>query len=90
MDHVTGLKCVVCGRDYAVDELDYICPDLGDEGILDVCYHDLIGKRLRRLDLRLSMDDSIWRYRVGPFPLHAPVKGYSLFSPDDHFRHRSA
>ena len=64
MDHVTGLKCVVCGRTYAVDEHDYVCPDHGDDGILDVCYdYDLIGKRLKRRDLQASTDHSIWRYR---------------------------
>lgn len=64
MDHVTGLKCMVCGKQYAVDEQDYICPDHGDDGILDVCYdYELIGQRLRPERLQASTDFSIWRYR---------------------------
>jgi len=26
MDHVLGLKCVLCGAEYALDEVDYVCP----------------------------------------------------------------
>jgi hypothetical protein len=48
------------GRDSADDEQNYVCPDHVNDGILDVCYdYDLIGKRLRRLELRLSIHDSI-------------------------------
>lgn len=64
MDHVCGMRCVVCDREYAVDEHDYVCPEHGDDGILDVCYdYDLIGRRLRPQDLQASTDYSIWRYR---------------------------
>ena len=38
MKHVTGLRCVICGKVYQPDELLYVCPDHGNEGILDVEY----------------------------------------------------
>ena len=47
MDHVTSLKCLICGREYAPDEIDYVCPHHGDEGIVDVQYdYGLIAKRI--------------------------------------------
>jgi hypothetical protein len=38
MDHVLGLRCVLCGAEYGADEVRYVCPKHGDEGILDVVY----------------------------------------------------
>ena len=26
MDHVKSLKCLICGTEYAPDEIDYVCP----------------------------------------------------------------
>lgn len=63
MDHVVGLKCVLCGAEYAPDEVLYVCPKHGDEGILDVVYdYDLVGQRLTREGLANNRDYSIWRY----------------------------
>ena len=48
-DHVTGLVCVICGTAYPAEEAGYVCPDHGNEGILDVRYdYDLIGSRISR------------------------------------------
>lgn len=64
MDHITGLKCVICSREYALDEHDYVCPEHGDEGILDVCYdYSKIAQSLHPSDLRSSSDHTMWRYR---------------------------
>ncbi len=64
MDHVLHLKCVICGKEYSPDDVAYICPDHGNEGILDVCYdYDLIGSRISRAQLAENHDSSIWRYR---------------------------
>jgi threonine synthase len=64
MDHITGLKCVLCDQVYAVHEQDYICPNHGNEGILDVIYdYGLIAKRLSRENLKASGEFSIWRYK---------------------------
>lgn len=63
LEHVLGLKCVLCGAEYAVDEVDYVCPKHGNGGILDVIYdYGLIGRRLSRAKLAENRDYSIWRY----------------------------
>jgi threonine synthase len=64
VEHVLGLKCVLCGAEYDVGEVLYVCPKHGDEGILDVVYdYDLIGRRLTRNHLaRDQQTRSIWRY----------------------------
>lgn len=64
MQHVTGLKCLICGRVYAADKIDYVCPRHGDEGIVDVQYdYDLIARRISQGDLFHSTDHTIWRYK---------------------------
>jgi threonine synthase len=63
MDHLLGLKCVICGAEYEPDEVLYVCPKHGDEGILDVLYdYDLIGQALSKDSLAANQDYSIWRY----------------------------
>jgi threonine synthase len=63
MNHILGLKCVLCGAEYAPNEVLYVCPKHGDEGILDVVYdYDLIGRRLTKEGLTNNHDYSIWRY----------------------------
>jgi threonine synthase len=64
MDHILHLKCLICGQTYRPDEIDYVCPAHGDEGIVDVQYdYDLIGRRLSQGDLLHSTDYTIWRYK---------------------------
>ena len=64
MDHVIGLKCVLCGAEYGPDEVRYVCPRHGDEGILDVLYdYDRIRARLTRESLAANSEPSIWRYK---------------------------
>lgn len=61
--HILNLKCLICGNVYQVDEIDYVCPDHGDDGIVDVQYdYDLIGRRISQGDLLHSTDFTIWRY----------------------------
>jgi len=63
MDQVTGLKCTICGKIYGVDEVDYVCPDHGDDGILDVLYnYDLIAERIDSHALREVRTNGMWRY----------------------------
>lgn len=65
MDHVTELKCLICGKTYAPDEIQYVCPDHGNDGIVDVGYdYDLVASRISRQQLRENEDYSIWRYRA--------------------------
>ncbi len=64
IDHVHHLECLVCGSRYAPDEIDYLCPDHGDDGILDVVYdYELIASRLSPSSLAHDRDHSMWRYR---------------------------
>ena len=63
MENVLDLKCLICGRHYRPDEIDYVCPDHGDEGVLDVIYdYDFISRRFSKESLLKSNDFSIWRY----------------------------
>ena len=63
MDHVKGLKCMICGAEYAPDEILYVCPKHGDEGIVDVIYdYDKIARRLTKEKLAEDRTPSIWRY----------------------------
>jgi threonine synthase len=75
MDHVKSLKCLICGKEYAPHEIDYVCPDHGDEGIVDVQYdYELIGRRLNPQMLEQNPDRTIWRYRpLLPIEPESPV-----------------
>ena len=75
MNHILNLKCLICGQTYRPDEVDYVCPNYGDEGILDVQYdYDLIGRHFSRGDLFHSTDYTIWRYKpLLPVELDAAV-----------------
>ena len=75
MDHVKSLKCLICGKEYTPSEIDYVCPDHGDEGIVDVQYdYDLIGRRLNPQMLEQNPDRTIWRYRpLLPIEPESPV-----------------
>jgi len=64
LDHVKSLRCLICGRTYAPDEVEYVCPHHGNEGILDVEYdYELIARRLNPDRLARDSDPTIWRYR---------------------------
>lgn len=64
MDHVTSLKCLICGAEYRPDEIEYVCPHHGDDGIVDVQYdYELIGSRISPASLAENHDYTIWRYK---------------------------
>lgn len=64
MKNVLSLKCLVCGKAYRPDEVDYVCPEHGDEGVLDVQYdYDFVGRQIDREVLSRSKDFTIWRYK---------------------------
>ncbi|MGD8521656.1 MAG: threonine synthase [Desulfobacterales bacterium] len=64
MENILSLKCLICGKQYGVDEVDYVCPGHGDEGILDVQYdYDVIGRHVSPQSLSRSNDFTIWRYK---------------------------
>jgi threonine synthase len=77
MDHVLGLRCVLCGAEYGANEVRYVCPKHGDEGILDVVYdYDRIKQRLTPQGLAADPTRTIWRYK----PL-LPVRPVSPIPP---------
>ena len=64
MENILSLKCLVCGKQYSPDEVDYVCPDHGDEGVLDVQYdYDLIGRQINRETISHADNLTIWRYK---------------------------
>ena len=64
MDHVTSLKCLICGAEYRPDEIEYVCPKHGDDGIVDVQYdYELIGRRISPASLAQDRNNTIWRYK---------------------------
>ncbi len=64
MDHVKSLKCLICGAEYGPDEIEYICPRHGEDGIVDVQYdYGLIGRRISPATLAENRDYTIWRYK---------------------------
>lgn len=54
LPHIIGLRCVICQRDYGLDEVEYTCPHCGPVGTLDVLY-DLNRAQKRHSDGHLSM-----------------------------------
>ena len=64
MDHVISLKSLISGKEFAPDEVMYVDPNYGNEGILDVQYdYDLIKSRFGREQLANNRDYTIWRYK---------------------------
>ena len=64
MSHVLGLRCVLCGAEYAQDQAAYVCPEHGDAGILDVVYdYPAVARVLTREALAARAEPSLWRYR---------------------------
>jgi threonine synthase len=64
VQNVKCLKCLICGKEYRPDEVEYVCPEHGDEGILDVRYdYDFIAQSLSKESLKHSTDFTIWRYK---------------------------
>ncbi|MCO5207938.1 MAG: threonine synthase [Anaerolineae bacterium] len=68
---------MICSKTYAPDEVAYICPDHGNDGILDVVYdYDAISAEFHKSDLATNRDESIWRYK----PL-LPVSAEAIVPP---------
>jgi threonine synthase len=80
MESIHSLKCLVCGKQYHPDEIEYVCPDHGDEGVLDVQYdYDFIGRQISRETLLGLNEPTIWRYKpLLPVPPQAEVPPLSV------------
>ena len=87
LENILSLKCLVCGKQYPPDGIDYVCPDHGDDGVLDVQYdYDFIKRRIRREDLLQGDNLTIWRYKpllpVRPDVVVPPLAvGWTPFYP---------
>ncbi len=75
MEHIKHLECLVCGNKYDPGEIDYICPNHGNEGIVDVVYdYAFIKRQIHQEQLLQNPDFSIWRYKpLLPVHIDAPV-----------------
>ena len=80
INHILNLKCTICGAEYQPDEVDYVCPHHGNEGILDVQYnYDAIATRISPETLRHNPDPTIWRYKpLLPVEPESPVPPLSV------------
>lgn len=63
-DHLSALACLVCDRSYEPGEIDYVCPEHGRDGVVDVVYdYELIGHRIDPSTLKQNPDHTMWRYQ---------------------------
>ena len=63
MENILGLKCTICGAEYGIHEVAYVCPRHGNDGILDVIYdYGRIGEQISPRQLAVDPTRSIWRY----------------------------
>ena len=64
MSHITHAQCLICGKTFEGESFEYVCPDHGNEGILDIQYdYNRIRESLSPEQLASNPDPSIWRYR---------------------------
>lgn len=61
---VSELRCVICGRTYAPEDVAYTCPECGQAGTLDVLYDvDALRAAISRESIEQSREPSLWRYK---------------------------
>ncbi len=82
MNHLIGYKCSICGQEYSPNEVEYVCPKHGDDGVLDAVYdYNAIKRRLDPIKLANQQSSAalnLFRYRallpvdssVPDLPLH--------------------
>jgi threonine synthase len=75
MKHLLHLRCLICGKEYAPETVQYVCPDHGQEGILNVVYdYDYIAQTFPRKSLNSNDERTIWRYKpLLPVTADSPV-----------------
>jgi len=65
VNRLLGLRCTLCGAEYAPHEIEYVCPRHGDAGIVDAVYdYAGIAAITSPGALAASRDLSMWRYRA--------------------------
>jgi threonine synthase len=82
MNNLLGYKCSICGQEYGLNEVEYVCPKHGDEGVLDAVYELKAIKQLldpiKLANQQTSSALDLFRYRpllpvdssVPDLPLH--------------------
>jgi threonine synthase len=61
MENFKGYQCSLCGKEYAPNEVQYVCPH--DGGNLNVILdYEAIRQKYRIEDITSRTDDSLWRY----------------------------
>lgn len=64
MNYISHATCMICNKIFEKGAFEYICPDHGNEGILDINYdYDAIKKVFTKQTLANDRDLSIWRYK---------------------------
>ncbi len=64
MKYVSHARCMICSKTFKKGEFEYICPDHGNEGILDIEYdYDAIKNKFTKDHLSANKDLSIFRYK---------------------------
>ena len=58
------MRSLISGQTFRPDEIDYVDPAYGPDGIVDVVYdYDVIKRHISRESLRDNREASIWRYK---------------------------
>ena len=86
---IKHLECLICRKKYQPHEVEYVCPDHQNEGILDVIYdYDYIQSQTDFSAIQKQRDSAIWRYKAllpihsdSPLPL-LRVGGTPLYKTD--------
>lgn len=75
MSNVCGFKCVGCLREFAIGEIENVCPSCGNN--LDVVYdYDRVKTELTKASLAADRNFTMWRYQS-----LLPVENLSLVPP---------
>lgn len=62
MKKVKGYKCIICDREFNLDDIEYVCNVC--KGNLQVTYnYPFIKQNFNKADLAKNLDYSIWRYK---------------------------
>ena len=74
------LRCVVCGRDYTLEQVTYTCPACGEAGTLDILYdYEALKATLDRDAIAYSAHMNVWRYKaLLPVALDCAVPSLSV------------
>jgi threonine synthase len=74
LTHIKGFRCVTCGAEYGLDEVQYVCLECGPVGVLDVVYdYDSIPK-----DRPAGGAQSMWYRQLAPLTEQAVLPAMNI------------